>query len=81
MSSLITSLKDLLTAIFEVIFSTFRSAFDTVYGILHALINFFIDIPKMLLHTVKGTLEAAGGVGKFVASELLYCFSDWTMMN
>ena len=75
MSSLITSLKDLVASIFEVIFSTFKSAFDAVYGILLAFVNFFVDIARMALHTVKGTLEAAGGVGKFIASE--YCFSDY----
>jgi phage-related protein len=69
MSSIITSLKDLIVSLFEVIFSTFKSAFNGVYGIIHAFFGFFIDIIKMVLNTVKGTLEAAGGVGKFVASE------------
>ncbi|OQD68858.1 hypothetical protein PENDEC_c030G02788 [Penicillium decumbens] len=71
MSSLITSLKDLLAAIFEVIFSTFKSAFNGVYGILHAFLSFFAGIVEVALRTVKGTLEAAGGVGKFIASNLL----------
>jgi len=74
MSSLITSLKDLLAAIFEVIFSTFKSAFNGVYGILHAFLSFFAGIVEVALRTVKGTLEAAGGVGKFIASE--YYFTD-----
>lgn len=69
MSSIITSLKDLIASVFEVIFSTFKSAFNGVYGIIHAFFGFFIDILTMVLNTVKGTLEAAGGVGKFVASE------------
>ncbi|KAJ6104705.1 hypothetical protein N7523_011025 [Penicillium sp. IBT 18751x] len=71
MSSIITSIKDLITSIFEVIFSSFKGVFDGVYGIIHAFFGFFIDIIKMALNTVKGTLEAAGGVGKFVASNLL----------
>ncbi|KAJ5202077.1 uncharacterized protein N7498_006740 [Penicillium cinerascens] len=71
MSSLITSLKDLVASIFEVIFSTFKGAFDAVYGILLAFVNFLVGIASMALHTVKGTLEAAGGVGKFIASNIL----------
>lgn len=76
MSSLVTSLKDLVAAIFEVVFSTFKSAFDTVNGLLLAFINFFLGIPGLILHTVKGTSEAVGGVGHFVASE--YYVSDYS---
>lgn len=71
MTSIITSIKDLITSIFEVIFSVVKSTLDTGYELLLAFVNFFAGIPKMLEHTVKGSLEAVGGVGAFIASEFL----------
>lgn len=69
MSSIITSLKDLVTSVFEVIFSVFNGAIDMVSGLIMGLVNSVIGIVKMALHTVGNFLEAAGGVGKFVASK------------
>lgn len=69
MSSIITSIKDLIASLFEVIFSIFRTAFDGVYGLLHACISFVVGTIKMALYTVGDSLKALGGVGKFVASE------------
>jgi phage-related protein len=68
MSSIITSLKDLVTSVFEVIFSVFNGAIDMVSGLIMGLVNSVIGIVKMTLHTAGNLLEAAGGVGKFVAS-------------
>jgi hypothetical protein len=48
-----------------------KNTFDTGYQLLLALVDFFADIPKMLEHTVKGSFEAVGGVGTFIASEFL----------
>lgn len=72
MSSIITSLKDLFTSVFEVIFSVFNGAIDMVSGLVTGLVNSVIGLVKMALHTVSNLLEAAGGVGKFVASESSY---------
>lgn len=69
MSSIITSIKDLITSVFEVIFSVFNGAIDMVSGLIMGLVNSVIGIVKMTLHTAGNLLEAAGGVGKFVASE------------
>ena len=69
MSSIITSLKDLFTSVFEVIFSVFNGAIDTVSGLVTGLVNSVIGLIRIALHTVSNLLEAAGGVGKFVASE------------
>lgn len=71
MSSIITSLKDLFTSVFEVIFSVFNGAIDMVSGLVMGFVNSVIGIIKMALHTVGNLLEAAGGVGKFVASKSL----------
>lgn len=76
MTSIITSIKDLITSIFEVIFSVVKNTLDTGYQLLQAFVDFFADIPKMLEHTVKGSLEAVGGVGTFIASEFLMP-DDW----
>lgn len=76
MTSIITSIKDLITSIFEVIFSVVKSTLDTGYQLLQAFVDFFAGIPKMLEHTVKGSLEAVGGVGTFIASEFLMP-DDW----
>lgn len=73
MTSIITSIKDLLTSIFEVIFSVVKSTLDTGYQLLLAFADFFAGIPKMLQHLLKGSLEATGGVGAFVASKFLMC--------
>ncbi|KAJ5164574.1 uncharacterized protein N7500_006404 [Penicillium coprophilum] len=71
MASIITSVKDLITSIFEVIFSVFKSILDTGYQLLMAFVNFFASIPKMLQQMVKGSLEAAGGIGSFIASNIV----------
>ncbi|KAJ5369771.1 uncharacterized protein N7496_005863 [Penicillium cataractarum] len=71
MSSIITSLKDLVASMFEVIFSVFNGAIDMVSGLIMGLVNSVIGIVKMALHTVGNFLEAAGGVGKFVASNIV----------
>ncbi|KAF4764377.1 hypothetical protein N7455_010240 [Penicillium solitum] len=71
MTSIITSIKDLITSIFEVIFSVVKSTLDTGYQLLLAFVDFFAGIPKMLEHTVKGSLEAVGGVGTFIASNIV----------
>ncbi|KAJ5513100.1 hypothetical protein N7463_002652 [Penicillium fimorum] len=71
MVSIITSIKDLITSIFEVIFSVIKSTLDTGYQLLMAFVDFFAGIPKMLQHMVRGSLEAAGGVGAFITSNLV----------
>ncbi|KAJ5955574.1 hypothetical protein N7501_009853 [Penicillium viridicatum] len=71
MTSIITSIKDLITSIFEVIFSVVKNTLDTGYQLLQAFVDFFADIPKMLEHTVKGSFEAVGGVGTFIASNIV----------
>ncbi|KAJ5383447.1 hypothetical protein N7517_001358 [Penicillium concentricum] len=71
MASIITSIKDLITSIFEVIFSVVKSTLDTGYHLLMAFVDFFAGIPKMLQHMVKGSLEAAGGVGTFITSNII----------
>lgn len=71
MTSIITSVKDLITSVFEVIFSVVKGAVDTVYQLFVAFVDFFAGIPKMIQHLVKGTLEATGGVGAFITSRFL----------
>ncbi|KAJ5189663.1 hypothetical protein N7491_008292 [Penicillium cf. griseofulvum] len=71
MTSIITSIKDLITSIFEVIFSVVKNTLGTGYQLLMAFVDFFAGIPKMLLHTVNGSLEAAGGIGTFVTSNII----------
>jgi hypothetical protein len=66
---LFASFNDLITSGVEVISSVFKGVFDLIYDILVAFINFFAGIPTMVLHMVKGTSEALGGLGKFIASE------------
>jgi phage-related protein len=68
---LFASFIDLITSGFEVIFSVFKGVFDLIHDILVAFINFFAGIPTMLLHLVKGTSEALGGLGKFIASNIV----------
>lgn len=67
--SVTTSPKDLITSVFEVIFSVFNGAIDMVSGLVTGLVNSVIGLVQMTLHTAGNLLEAAGGVGKFVASE------------
>jgi phage-related protein len=71
MSSIITSVKDLIASVFEVIFSVFRAAFNTTSQLIEAVVNSVIGTFKFVLHTIAGTLEAAGGVGKFIASNIV----------
>lgn len=72
MSSIITSVKDLINSVFEVIFSVFHAAFDTTSELIAVVVNSVIGTLKLALRTVGGTLEAAGGVGKFIASKLWF---------
>jgi phage-related protein len=69
MTSVITSIKDLIASIFEVIFSTIKAAFDAVFSIFHALFATVASVFVTLLNTAKDAVGAVGGVGKFVASK------------
>ncbi|GKZ40136.1 hypothetical protein AbraIFM66950_002574, partial [Aspergillus brasiliensis] len=72
MLSVITSFKDLIASVFEVIFSTIRSAIDKLCWLLiAAFMSFIAGIPRMMLHMVKGISEAVGGLGGFVASNIV----------
>ncbi|CAI7619604.1 hypothetical protein N7533_004452 [Penicillium manginii] len=70
MTSVITSIKDLIASIFEVIFSTIKAAFDAVFSIFHALFATVASVFVTLLNTAKDAVGAVGGVGKFVASNI-----------
>jgi phage-related protein len=72
MSSIITSIKDLVASVLEVIVSVFHNAFDVTSGLLIAIVNSFIGTLRMALRAVGNIFEAAGGLGKFIASKL--CF-------
>ncbi|KOS44254.1 hypothetical protein ACN38_g4813 [Penicillium nordicum] len=71
MTSIITSIKDLITSIFEVIFSVVKNTLGTGYELLLAFSDFFAGIPKMLEHIVKGSSEAVGGVRTFITSNIV----------
>ncbi|KAJ5587734.1 uncharacterized protein N7459_003499 [Penicillium hispanicum] len=71
MASIVTAVKDLVTSIFEIIASLFSKAFGMANGLLHAFIDFFAWIFNMALHTVGDALEAVGGAGKFIASNIV----------
>ncbi|KAJ5601304.1 hypothetical protein N7510_010838 [Penicillium lagena] len=71
MASIITSLKDLISSVFEVIFSVFNSAFNAVFGLVAAIAHFFVGTFRMVLHGAGNILEAAGGIGKFIASNIV----------
>ncbi|KAB8078498.1 hypothetical protein BDV29DRAFT_166083, partial [Aspergillus leporis] len=71
MLSVITSFNDPITSVFGVIFSVFTSVIDMLYGLLVAFINFFAGIPRMVLHMVKGISEALGGLGEFIAGNII----------
>jgi len=69
MTSLIASVKDLITSVFEVIFSTIKAAFDTVFSVLNIIISSITSTFGALLNTAQEFLVAAGGVGKFIAGK------------
>ncbi|EPS31727.1 hypothetical protein POX_d06080 [Penicillium oxalicum] len=71
MSSIIGSVKDLIASVFEVIFSVFRGAFDLFSDLITALVHTITGFFQMVLSTIGNVFEAAGGVGKFVASNIV----------
>ncbi|OGE56396.1 hypothetical protein PENARI_c003G08920 [Penicillium arizonense] len=71
MSSIITSIKDLVASVLEVIVSVFHNAFDVTSGLLIAIVNSFIGTLRMALRAVGNIFEAAGGLGKFIASNII----------
>ncbi|KAJ6091175.1 hypothetical protein N7467_003144 [Penicillium canescens] len=71
MSSIITSIKDLVTSVFEVIVSVFHTALDVTSGLLTAIVNSFIGTLRMALRAVGNIFETAGGLGKFIASNII----------
>ncbi|KAJ6032763.1 hypothetical protein N7540_003495 [Penicillium herquei] len=70
MTSVIVSIKDLITSVFEVIFSTIKAAFNAVFFGLNIFLSSIASILKALLNTAQDVLRAAGGVGKFIASNI-----------
>ncbi|KAB8075072.1 hypothetical protein BDV29DRAFT_172446, partial [Aspergillus leporis] len=71
MTSVIASFRDLATSVFEVIFSLFKTAFDSVYKLLLNFMSFFVDIFKTAFHTLKSIFDAAGGLVGFLASNII----------
>ncbi|KAJ5489721.1 hypothetical protein N7539_004611 [Penicillium diatomitis] len=71
MSSILGSIKDLITSVFEVIFSVFHGAFDLVSNFVAGLFQTIIGFFHMALSTVGNVFETAGDVGKFVASNVV----------
>lgn len=87
MLSILDSFGDLAVSVFEVISSVCETTFNMLYELLRRIINFFIDIPEMALHVVKGLSEIFGGVGRFVTGEPLllimmnYCVNNYPKGN
>ncbi|KAJ5673761.1 hypothetical protein N7462_009200 [Penicillium macrosclerotiorum] len=71
MSSIIVSLKHLIDSIFEVIYSIFSTAFHATTGVITTIVDFFVGIVQTALRAAGNTLEAIGGLGKFIASNLV----------
>ncbi|KAF2753332.1 hypothetical protein EJ05DRAFT_490054 [Pseudovirgaria hyperparasitica] len=66
MAAIISSIKDLIASIFEVIGSIFKTAFNAVEGILRLAVNTVMSVVNMFLDLITGSLKAMGSVGEFI---------------
>lgn len=71
MPSILNSFRGLAVSVVEVISSVCETAYNTLYELFRGFMNFFIGIPEMALHVVKGLSEVFGGVGRFITGEPL----------
>lgn len=72
MTSVIGSIKDLITSVFEVIFSTIKTIFEAALSVFHILFTSVISVLGQVFATFKDALGATAGVGKFFASKCVY---------
>ncbi|KAK3064134.1 hypothetical protein LTS18_009827 [Coniosporium uncinatum] len=71
MASLVHALRDLISSILETISAIFTAAYDLIAGTLHGIFSFCIGVVNLALETLQGTLNAMGGVGKFIISNFV----------
>ncbi|OQE23204.1 hypothetical protein PENSTE_c009G00988 [Penicillium steckii] len=71
MTSIIASIKDLISSVFEVIFSTITTAFDAVFSVFHFLLSAVTSVFGQVVSTLEDTLGIAAGAAKFVASNII----------
>ncbi|KAF2197617.1 hypothetical protein GQ43DRAFT_444108 [Delitschia confertaspora ATCC 74209] len=71
MSSIIASIKDLITSLFEVVFSIFGIAANLVQNGISLVASTFAGLINMVIDMFKGVINAAGGIVSFTASNFL----------
>ncbi|KAJ5301250.1 hypothetical protein PENANT_c023G03396 [Penicillium antarcticum] len=71
MASIITSIKDIVTSMLELTVSVCHTTFDAIFGLLRAIASSFIGTLRVALRAVGNTFEAAGGLWKFLASNII----------
>ncbi|EON95748.1 hypothetical protein UCRPA7_8887 [Phaeoacremonium minimum UCRPA7] len=66
-----TAVEDLFKSFYEL----FASIFNTIYNVLHAfvatIVNFFVGILNLVRDVLSGVVDIAGGLGKFVAGNIV----------
>ena len=77
MSSVVKSISDIVTSVFELFGSIIQTVFNIFRGAFQAVFNFFSGIITMVLDFLRGTINAAGGLGKFVVGKWTRV-ANWT---
>jgi len=71
MSSILSSLNDLLTSFLSLIRSILQTFYDVVHAGVSAVLNFVAGFANMLAETVKGALQVGSGVGRFIVGNIV----------
>lgn len=66
MSSIVSSLADLVKSVFEVIYSFFETAGHLVLRTVDFVFQFFSSIVNVFLEFAKGLVDLAGGIVQFI---------------
>ncbi|KAH6981801.1 hypothetical protein BGZ61DRAFT_529888 [Ilyonectria robusta] len=66
-----TAISDFIKSIYELLASILSTAYTVVSSTVSAVLNFFAGLFTLLGNIVSGMVDVAGGVGKFVAGNIV----------
>jgi len=71
MSSIAHALSDIVSSFLELIGSIVETIFNIFRGAIDVVVQFVTGLVSMVLELFKGALHTAGGVGQFLASNIV----------
>ncbi|ROV93959.1 hypothetical protein VSDG_06238 [Cytospora chrysosperma] len=71
MTKFISAFEDFFKSIYELFASIIGTLASVVNAFIHTILGFFSGIINLLSDVLKGAVDLAGGVGKFITSNIV----------